>query len=378
MGRPSGHQQIHPAVAADATDANADAAAWPLRAPPPPRRSTGAAWTALRVLLALLMADALVELALISATVDYLNNTLHGGVFTFISGLETIDTGTYGTTITTTTTLPGLPRVLLVDQGHTANGAAGTAFVAIGLGGIAALALRNLGGGGGGASSGSRRKSGGGGGGGGGGEQEVEKGAEAGRSSNSRRRRTAAAKFGRALYYVWAGLQVPALLLTAAALGYVFAVTPPVPSQSVKIELSIAESLGSDGRQPYPGTWTPQGWLDALGALDLVNGESASGGADVRAHARIARGWQWNLVPLLLLQIAQTALAGWDFWAWRRAARAGGGYRYGAPGEGEGEGEGRDAEYGYGGANGVAGDGTGAPPSWDGAERHGYGRSNLG
>ncbi len=93
-------------------------------APPSPSVSL-----ALRVAIALLMIDAIIELAFISSTVSWLHLTA-GGTFAVNYGGSTF-------------ALIGKPSHLMVDQGHTSNGAAGTAFIVIGLGGIVALWLQS-------------------------------------------------------------------------------------------------------------------------------------------------------------------------------------------------------------------------------------------
>src|SRR6478736_6249870 len=83
----------------------------------------------LYVALGLLMIVAIIELSFISAMVGWLHSTA-SGTFTF----RYRNTGV---------SMKGEPANLIVDQGHTSNGAAGTAFILIGCGGILALILRN-------------------------------------------------------------------------------------------------------------------------------------------------------------------------------------------------------------------------------------------
>lgn len=216
----------------------------------------------LKITLALVMIASAIELALISATVAYLHQLGNKTLPVFSSPGQT-------------THIPGLPATLLVDQGHTSNGAAGTGLIIIGLGGIIALWLRA-------------------------------------RPSYYYH----GSGFGRFFYRLWLGLNVPALLLTLGALAYVFVVTNMHRGQSV--ELSAVSEAGH-GSVTYPvGTWTPQGWFDALLGLEFVN----AGDRDaVLVHQRLARGWQFNLIPLLLVQVAQTVCALLD--ARRRRAESG-------------------------------------------------------
>lgn len=75
------------------------------------------------LLLALLMIDAIIELSLISSMVAWLHSTA-GGEFEVIAP-EMQDMISFN--------LHGKPKNLLLNQGHTSNGAAGTAFVLVGL-----------------------------------------------------------------------------------------------------------------------------------------------------------------------------------------------------------------------------------------------------
>lgn len=83
---------------------------------------------ALKVGIALLMVDSIIELSFLSSMVSWLH--WRAGQTFAIS----YDGAVYN--------LPGKPLNLEVNQGHTSNGAAGTAFILVGLGGILALWLR--------------------------------------------------------------------------------------------------------------------------------------------------------------------------------------------------------------------------------------------
>ncbi|CAN8101841.1 unnamed protein product [Discula destructiva] len=223
----------------------------------------------LKVTLGLVMLASAIELSLISATVAYLAQI---GKKSF--PVLTTDPATSQQTIFD---VPGLPTSLSVNQGHTSNGAAGTGLILIGCGGILALWLRG----------------------------------RAGYYSSA---------LSRAVYRLWLALNVPALLLTLGALAYVFAVTDMHRGQSIDLS-GVALEVGSDGvvTTTYPeGVWTPQGWFDALLGLEFVSGGERDG---VVAHEKIARGWQYNLIPFFLVQLAQTAFALLD--ARRRRAERG-------------------------------------------------------
>ncbi|KAI8626028.1 hypothetical protein F5Y19DRAFT_479107 [Xylariaceae sp. FL1651] len=215
--------------------------------------------TALKVSIGLLMVDSVIELSFISSMVAWLNRTVSQIVFHFdVNG--------------STHSLSGLPLNLLVDQGHTSNGAAGTAFVVIGLGGILSLWLRSL----------SQRRSGG------------------------------LATFGRYLYYTWLSFNIPALLLTIGALGYVFAVTNAREGQSISTSLAV----NLNGSPYSQDSWTPQNWFSAVLRLDLTDRRE-----EIQSHLTVIRGWQYNLIPMFLIQLLETALAFADYIGWSRQSR---------------------------------------------------------
>ena len=85
-------------------------------------------FTPLLIPLPLLMLDAIIEVGMIGETVGFLHDRA-GKWFDvdYPAG--------------STFRLHGKPQGLLVDQGHTSNGAAGTAFVLIGIGGLLTIYL---------------------------------------------------------------------------------------------------------------------------------------------------------------------------------------------------------------------------------------------
>lgn len=209
---------------------------------------------ALKAAIGVLMVDSIIELSFISSMVAWLHKTASGS-FPVVAG----DGSTFD--------LRGEPLHLLVDQGHTGNGAAGTAFVLVGVGGIVALWLRNR-----------------------------------------------AGRFGRALYYFWLVCNVLALMLTIGALGYVFSVTSRHRRQT--IDLGLAETLRGT---KYPlNEWTPQNWFAAFLDLDIADDSVRR---DIASHYRVMRGWQYNLIPLFLVQLVETVLAVLDGLTWRREVR---------------------------------------------------------
>jgi len=79
------------------------------------------------VALSLLMVDAVIEVAFIGSMVGFLHDRA-GKFFTINAPNETFN-------------LHGKPKGLLVNQGHTSNGAAGTALILVGVLGLLAIWL---------------------------------------------------------------------------------------------------------------------------------------------------------------------------------------------------------------------------------------------
>lgn len=218
----------------------------------------------LAIALGCLAIDAAIELGFISATVAFMHNGAPHSVY-----------AVHNTTTNTSFNISGLPAHLLVDQGHTSNGAAGTAFVL-----IAALGLLVL----------------------------------AARAWATRHHQGLPARLARGLYYLWMALQVPALLLTTGALAYVFIVTHSHSGQT--IDQAAAAAIADAATEKYAlDVWTPQNWFAAVTSqLALVDVDLQG---SLVWHLRIMRGWQYNLIPLFLVQLAETGVAFWDFWYWR-------------------------------------------------------------
>jgi hypothetical protein len=216
--------------------------------------------------LAALMSDAIIELSFISSMVAWLHHTA-GGDFEVIAP-QTPDTMSF--------LLHGKPKGLLANQGHTSNGAAGTAFVLVGLGGIIAIILRHH------ALNGSRRQ---------------------GLSTR--------------LYHAWIVSTIVSAVLTLAALVYTFVLTNAHKGQT--IDTGLAASLDNS---PFPNQvaypeqfWTPENWFGAVLELPLVDSHQRE---DIAHHLTIMRAWRWNLIPLFVLGLALSAAAIVDAWTTRR------------------------------------------------------------
>ncbi|TFB06252.1 hypothetical protein CCMA1212_001562 [Trichoderma ghanense] len=228
-------------------------------------------FTALCIALGVLMVDAVLELAFITSMVAWLHNTASGTFAVNFNG--------------STFNLYGEPKHFLVDQGHSSNGAAGTAIVLIGFGGIVALLLR-------------------------------------GRPS------ILGPRFTSLLYGTWLVILVLGLMLTVGSLGYVFSVTNAHKGQA--IDVSVASTTGN---HKYPvDTWTPQNWFAAMLKLDLADDGQRS---DIENHLRVMRGWQYNLIPLFLIQLTTTVLAGLEYLERRKHRPSAGEYGSVDPNSGE-------------------------------------------
>ena len=203
--------------------------------------------SALYISLGLLMVVSIIELSFISTMVGWLHHRASGTFAFQYHGSRS--------------ELSGQPKNFIVDQGHTSNGASGTAFILVGIGGFLILC------------------------------------------SSSRRR---SSKSIPVFYHLWLIVNVLSLLLTLASLIYVFVVTNSHKGQ--KIDPETAASLNG---QPYTmDSWTPQNWFSAILDLDLSDSDERR---DIESHLRIIRGWQYNLISFFIIHFVETCLALWDY-----------------------------------------------------------------
>ncbi|KAK4631265.1 hypothetical protein CLAFUW4_03599 [Fulvia fulva] len=218
---------------------------------------------ALNVAIGILMVGSIIELSFISSMVGWLHRR---------AGRD-FDINYNGSTFP----LHGKPLGLLVDQGHTSNGAAGTAFVLIGMGGILALWLR----------------------------------------SRATRTSSILSRIGMFWYYFWLAMTVPSILLTLAALIYTLVLTNNHDGQI--IDIAIAATLDN---RPYPNyvaypldEWTPENWFGAVLQLPLTHNSDAG---TIREHLRVMRGWRWNLIPMFIIGLAVCLIGMAEAWSRRR------------------------------------------------------------
>lgn len=218
------------------------------------------------VAIGLLMVDSIIELSFISSMVAWLHRRAGRSFEVAYNG--------------SSYSLHGKPVGLLVNQGHTSNGAAGTAFVLIGMGGILILWMRSR-------------------------PSLVTKGIVKG------------------LYYFWLVMTVLSALFTLAALIATFVITGNHTGQT--IDQGVASQLNN---QLYPdyvayplNFWTPENWFDAVLKLDLMHTSERS---NINLHVAVMRGWRYNLIPMFIIGSVAACLALWDASKRRKAARYGG------------------------------------------------------
>lgn len=194
------------------------------------------------VAVALLAIDAAISIGLVTSMVNFLHTSGQGPF-----RINTND-GSF--------LMYGEPANLIVNQGHTTNGAGGTALVLIGFGGVLALWLEHR----------SRRKSG---------------------TSSP-------------VFYLWSILTVLSWLLTLSALIYTFVVTAQTANQTIDIaHLSIPANDPNAVTQPYDLlSWTPENWYKAVLQLNLANQADIN---LIQDNLRLMVGWRWNIIPLFIL-----------------------------------------------------------------------------
>ena len=217
----------------------------------------------LKIAIGILMFDSIIELSFVSSMVSWLHRRAGRDFEISYNG--------------STFPLHGKPAGLLLNEGHTSNGAAGTAFVLIGLGGILGLYLRH----------------------------------------HASRPNAKLRSLSMGWYHFWLIMTVPSMLLTLAALIYTFILVNDHKGQT--IDLSVASQLDN---QPYPNfvaypldQWTPQNWFKAVLQLPLASSNDRS---NISLHVRVMDGWKWNLIPMFVIGLAVSAIAFAEATAHRR------------------------------------------------------------
>jgi len=204
----------------------------------------------LKALLAVLMIDCLLEVGFIGSTVGFLHKD---GLYQIVGGKL----------------LDAKPVGMMVNQGHTSNGAAGTALILVGLLGLLVLGGRGF----------------------------IER------------------KFPRYLipiYTFWVVISVLSFLLTFAALIYVFVVCHQTSGQTIDIN---NPSLTTGAHYPLD-KWTPQTWYTAVLQLQFVNQSDRD---NVTNHLHLMNGWKWNLIPIFILELVALVLIIMEYMKVRQA-----------------------------------------------------------
>lgn len=208
------------------------------------------------IAMGLLMIDAAIEMGFLITMVRFLHARA-GKFFTIDAPNGAFD-------------LHGKPRGLIVDQGHTSNGAAGTALILVGILGLLVIWY------------------------------------------NNRRMKRHQATSHSVVFKSWVAMTILSVLLTLSALIYTFVVTAQTNNQS--IDLTIAAANPEPGFYPLDN-WTPENWFIAVLALPLAHDSDRR---DIRNNLRLMRAWRWNLIPLFILGLVVSSLALKELFAGRR------------------------------------------------------------
>ena len=228
----------------------------------------------LLVLVPILMVDAILEMSLVSAMVGFLHGRSRKP-WDIISP----DGSTFE--------MKGHPHVLLENQGHTSNGAGGTAFILIGFGGLLAIWLQ---------------------------KRQIRTAGPSEMKSvcNANMLQTGSTKPS-AIFTLWVVLSILSVLLTLGALIYTFILTSDYAGQTIDQALLAAN--------PYPhkypaDKWTPENWFSAmLHQLQFVHDSDKS---TLRTQVDIQRGWRYNLIPLFIIGLATACAAVYEWLSLRR------------------------------------------------------------
>ncbi|KAL2432249.1 hypothetical protein ABEF95_004122 [Exophiala dermatitidis] len=236
------------------------------------------------------MADGLIEVGFVGSMVGFLHD--RAGKYFTVNAPQ----GTFN--------LHGKPAGLLVNQGHTSNGAAGTAVVLVGIGGLLTIWYEKR-------RQGQRRKQPS--------PSSQIQSPDYGQEHEQHEQYNDSGGGPSRLFLFWTTMTILSALLTLSALIYTFIVTAQTDHQT--INLSVAAANPEPAFYPLD-KWTPENWFVAVLALPLAH---HSDRRDIRNHLRLMRGWRWNLIPLFVLGVVVVALAGWEVVRGRVRGRHGGG-----------------------------------------------------
>ncbi|KAI0438342.1 hypothetical protein F4803DRAFT_555134 [Xylaria telfairii] len=221
---------------------------------------------ALKTFIVLMMIDAIIEASLVCSSIGWLNDVARGRVLRFV---------TYGSKYR----LPALPRHLIRDPLHTSNGAAGTAFAFVGLGGLAVLTLRDW----------------------------------------AQYRTGTGPKCCRIFYYLWVSANTPALFFTGATMVYVLVLSNTRAGQKIHVQ----KAVNLHGRPYDLDDWPPDVWFSAVLDLKLTQDRG-----EIAKQLGVMRAWIYNLPLMFLFQSTVTVLGYMDYNRWTIKPRAPGGVHY--------------------------------------------------
>ncbi|EXJ90446.1 hypothetical protein A1O1_03548 [Capronia coronata CBS 617.96] len=217
----------------------------------------------LLISLPVLMIDGLIEVGFVGSMVGFLHDRA-GKSFTVDA-----PSGPFN--------LHGKPAGLLVDQGHTSNGAAGTAVILVGILGFLTIWHE-------------RRRT---------------------RKTSP----TTTIHPHSGLFTFWTILTILSAMLTLAALIYTFVLTAQTDNQTIDLAVAAANS---DPLMYPDDKWTPENWFVAVLALPLAHDSDRR---DIRNNLRLMRGWRWNLIPLFIFGVGIAGLAVWELFRGRKWMR---------------------------------------------------------
>ena len=230
----------------------------------------------LPVALGVLMIDAVIEVGFIGSMIGFLHDRA-GEFFTIYDN----GTGPFD--------LHGKPENLLVNQGHTSNGAAGTALILVGVLGFLAISYDK------------RRFRG----------ECLPVQCDDQEDRNLTAVQTQATKHS-GIFVFWVVMSVLSAMLTLAALIYTFVLCAQSDNQS--IDVTVAAAYPEPKMYPLDN-WTPDNWFAAVLDLPLAHDSDRR---TIRNHLRLIRGWKFNLISLFMLGLVVAALAMWDLMGGRR------------------------------------------------------------
>lgn len=238
------------------------------------------------MLLLLLALDSLLEVAFIGSMVSYLHIAHHDVPFAIA-----------GTATTPPFSLYPKPAHVSVNQGHTSNGAAGTALILVSLLGFLVRLVQKR------ARALPARHSVT--------YTHVRSTSDGAGNTHTRKERRLPSSFAW-LEPTWVVFTVLSWLLTLSALVYTFVVTKQTRGSRIDLKVGAATYAARAGPLfPYPADkWTPETWFRQMLTLGFVDAQEKG---DIRTHVRLMEGWRWNLIPLFLLGGAVMVLAvlGW-------------------------------------------------------------------